>query len=352
MSASLVVRESVDLSPFNTLGIRARARYFTEASSLEQLRQALDWANQRALEVLVLGGGSNLVFAGDVDGLVVRITISGRRWTEVDNDHAKLILGAGECWHDAVIYAAKAGYRGIENMALIPGTAGAAPVQNIGAYGAELKDTLSSVTAWDRENDEVVSLSNEDCCFAYRDSLFKQCPGRYIILDVTLCLSRSAPLNLGYGDLKDYFSNRSDDKPLTPLDVAEGVMAVRRRKLPDPAVLPNVGSFFKNPVVPLETWDRLRADFPDIAAYPAEHSVKLAAAWLIDRCGWKGFRNGKVGVHNRQALVLVNHAGGSGNDILLLAGRIKDDVRGRFGVELEMEPQVVLATSAASTDFQ
>lgn len=347
MSVPIVVNESVSLAPYNTLGIDVRARYFTEVDSLDQLNQALDWAQQQSLEVLVLGGGSNLVFADDVDALVIRIAITGRHWAEVNNEHAKLVLGAGERWHDAVIYAARAGYRGIENLALIPGTAGAAPVQNIGAYGVELKDTLSEVVAWDRDSHQVVTLSAAECRFAYRDSLFKQCPERYIILEVSLGLSRSAPLSLGYGELQAYFSDRSSSQSLTPLEVAEGVVAIRRRKLPDPDRLPNVGSFFKNPVVSLETWDRLRQDFPQIAAYPAEHSVKLAAAWLIDQCGWKGFHNARVGVHNRQALVLVNHAGGSGRDILALAGRIQADVKARFGVDLEMEPRVVPALAGA-----
>ncbi|WP_425433821.1 UDP-N-acetylmuramate dehydrogenase [Marinobacter mobilis] len=343
MSAPIMVGEGVSLERFNTLGIDVQARYFTEVKSLDQLTQALDWARQRSLEVLVLGGGSNLVFAGNVEGLVVRIAMAGRQWADVNDDHAKLVLGAGERWHDAVIYAAKAGYRGIENLALIPGTAGAAPVQNIGAYGVELKDTLTEVVAWDRETSAVVTLSVDECQFGYRDSLFKRCPERYIILEISLCLSRSAPLNLGYGELQAYFSERQSSDALTALDVAEGVVAIRRRKLPDPESLPNVGSFFKNPVVPLPTWDRLRQEFPEIAAYPAEHSVKLAAAWLIDQCGWKGYRNERVGVHSRQALVLVNHAGGNGTDILDLANRIRADVRSRFGVELEMEPRVVPA---------
>lgn len=343
MSAPIEVRESVNLAGYNTLGIDVQARYFTRVESLDQLTQALDWAQRRSLEVLVLGGGSNLVFAGDVEGLVIHIAMAGRQWAEVNNDHAKLVLGAGERWHDAVMYAARAGYRGIENLALIPGTAGAAPVQNIGAYGVELKDTLSEVVAWDRDNGDVVTLSVGECRFGYRDSLFKQCPERYIILEISLCLSRSAPLNLGYGELQAYFSERQSSAPLTALEVAEGVVAIRRRKLPDPESLPNVGSFFKNPVVPLQVWDRLRHAFPGIAAYPADHSVKLAAAWLIDQCGWKGYRNERVGVHSRQALVLVNHGGGNGTDILELARRIQADVRSHFGVELDMEPRVVPA---------
>lgn len=341
MSHAIHVEESVSLASYNTLAVDVSARFFTSVQNLSQLLQALRWAEERQLSTLVLGGGSNLVFASDFPGLVIHIAIKGRHWTEINNDHALLVLGAGESWHDAVVYAAAAGYRGIENLALIPGVAGAAPVQNIGAYGVELKDTLQQVVALDRETGDTVTLSRDDCRFSYRDSVFKHQPGRYIILEISLRLSRSSPLSLGYGDLQDYFSTRDSNQPLTPLDVANGVAAIRRRKLPDPSVLPNVGSFFKNPVVSLDVWERLKADFPDIAAYPADHCVKLAAAWLIDRCGWKGYRNQKVGIHNKQALVLVNHAGGAGSDILELAERVRDDVRTRFGVDLEMEPRVV-----------
>ncbi|MDX1457870.1 MAG: UDP-N-acetylmuramate dehydrogenase [Marinobacter sp.] len=343
MKNGLEVRESISLRQHNTLGVDVTAHYYTEVTSPELLQQALTWARERNLEALILGGGSNLVFAGEVDGLVIHLAISGRYWTDVNNSDATLILGAGESWHDAVLYAAGAGYRGIENLALIPGTAGAAPVQNIGAYGVELSDTLTTVTAFDTETLDVVVLSNEQCGFAYRDSVFKRQPGRYIILEIALRLSRSRPLALGYGDLKHYFSERAPSRSLTPADVAQGVMAIRRRKLPDPAQLPNVGSFFKNPIVSAEMWERLRVDHPEMVAYPSDHSVKIAAAWLIDRCGWKGYRNDKVGVHNRQALVLINHNGGGGKDILALARRIRDDVQDKFGVVLEMEPRVVPA---------
>ncbi|MBD3656295.1 UDP-N-acetylmuramate dehydrogenase [Marinobacter sp.] len=335
------IQQNVSLRGLNSLGIAATARYFVAVHDSGELTAALAWAEEQQLATLVLGGGSNLVFAGDPPGLVIRIAMRGRHWEDVRNDEATLVLGAGENWHDSVMYAATSGYRGIENLALIPGTAGAAPVQNIGAYGVELKDTLVSVTALDRHSGETVVLGGEDCRFGYRDSLFKQDPGHYVITEIRLRLSRSRPLSLDYGDLKGYFGDELDLATLTPLDVANAVMAVRRRKLPDPQTLPNAGSFFKNPVVSDETWQRLQQDNPGIAGYPAVGSVKLAAAWLIDQCGWKGYRDARVGVHSHQALVLVNHSGGSGADILALARRIREDVKTRFGVELEMEPGVV-----------
>ncbi|MDI9245669.1 UDP-N-acetylmuramate dehydrogenase [Marinobacter sp. CHS3-4] len=340
MTGGPLIREWVSLRSKNSLGIAASAQFFSQARSLEDLRDALNWADAKDLKTLVLGGGSNLVFAGDFYGLVLQVSILGRRWHEVENDGATLELGAGESWHDCVLYAAKAGYRGIENLALIPGTVGAAPVQNIGAYGAELKDTLVDVTALDRATGKSITLSNEACDFSYRDSLFKRHPGRYVITSVRLRLSRSRPLQLDYRDLAEYFSDQDTDH-LTPADVAQAVMAVRRRKLPDPSQLPNVGSFFKNPIISISDWQALQKRHPDIAGYPDDSVAKVAAAWLIDQCGWKGYRDDKVGVHNRQALVLVNHSDGNGQDILNLASRIRQDVQSRFGIELEMEPGIV-----------
>lgn len=334
------IQKNVFLGEMNSLGIAARARYFVSVTSLEALQDALNWASGESVEPLILGGGSNLVFAGDYPGLVIRMAIARRYWEHIDGDEATLVLGAGENWHDVVMYAAAAGYRGIENLALIPGTVGAAPVQNIGAYGCELRDTLVEVSALDRRTGHEVRLSNSLCHFSYRDSVFRHEPGRYVITTVRLRLSRSRPFALDYRDLAEYFDGQ-DARRLTPLDVANGVMAVRRRKLPDPDQLPNAGSFFKNPVVSLETWHALQQSYPDIAGHPGDDSAKVAAAWLIDQCGWKGYRNGRVGVHNRQALVLVNHSNGSGQDVLALAARIRSDVEAHFGIALEMEPGVV-----------
>ena len=334
------LKESVELSALNTLCVSACARFYVDVTCLDDLRDALAWAEMNGHKTLVLGCGSNLVFAGDFTGLVIRMQITERSWEQVDETGATLVLGAGENWHHAVLYAASAGYRGIENLALIPGTAGAAPVQNIGAYGVELCDTLISVTALDRETNELVCLENAECGFAYRDSLFKRSPGRYIITAIRLRLSRNKPLQLGYRDLEEYLEGAAD-KDLSALAVAEAVMAVRHRKLPDPAILPNAGSFFKNPVVSKGQFNELQAEYPEVVGYPQDATVKLAAAWLIDQCGWKGYRNAHVGVHNRQALVLINHSGGTGQDVLELASDIRQSVQARFGVGLEMEPGIV-----------
>ncbi|MDX1557309.1 MAG: UDP-N-acetylmuramate dehydrogenase [Marinobacter sp.] len=340
MSQQPEIRENVELASLNTLHVPARARFYVEVQNADELARSVEWAASEDQQVLILGGGSNLVLAGDFQGLVVRLTIRGRRWEHIEDHKATLVLGAGENWHEAVLYAARAGYRGIENLALIPGTAGAAPVQNIGAYGVELCDCLESVTALDRNTGELVVLQNAECQFAYRDSLFKQTPGRYVITEIRLALSRSRPLVLGYRDLQEYLGD-TQGTALDPLHVAEAVMAIRRRKLPDPDIIPNAGSFFKNPVVDNATFEALKERNPDIVAYPQAEGVKLAAAWLIDQSGWKGYRNARVGVHNRQALVLINHSGGTGADILELAETIRQSVAERFGVILEMEPGIV-----------
>lgn len=333
------LQEQADLSALNTMATAARGRYLVAAATADEAREALDWASSEQLPVLVLGGGSNLLFRDDFPGLVLRMALRGRHWRDVSGSAATLVLAAGENWHEAVLYAATAGYRGLENLALIPGTAGAAPVQNIGAYGVELSDTMVELAALDRDTGERVTLSAAECRFGYRTSVFREQPQRYLILEVHLRLSRDRPLKLDYGELATQFAGHR--KPPTPLAVARTVMGIRRQKLPDPAQLPNAGSFFKNPLVNPADWERLKTAYPDIVAFPAGDRVKLAAAWLIDQCGWKGYRNSRVGVHNHQALVLINHSGGSGRDVLDLAQRIRADVLARFGVSLDMEPGLV-----------
>lgn len=340
MKPAFPLREQADLADLNTLAVSAKARYLVDVHSVDELEPALSWADENGLRPQLLGGGSNLVFVGDYPGLVLHIAMRGRVLEPVSNDEAILVLQAGENWHEAVLFAACEGYRGIENLALIPGTAGAAPVQNIGAYGVELCDTLESVTALDRANGQRVVLTAEQCNFGYRDSRFKREPGRYIILEIRLRLSRSAPFRLGYRDLQEWLSD-IEACDLTPLDVAHAVMAVRQQKLPDPASLPNAGSFFKNPVVSPGEYEKLQKRFPDIVSYTVEDGVKLAAAWLIDQAGWKGFRNETVGVHDRQALVLINHSGGSGRDVLALAEKVRASVLAKFGVALEIEPGII-----------
>ncbi|MGP4842611.1 UDP-N-acetylmuramate dehydrogenase [Marinobacter sp. 1Y8] len=333
-------RKNAPLQSLNTLRFSAVASWLQIIDSLDTLRQALAWGQERSLPILVLGGGSNIVFGGDFPGLVLQIALRGRCWSQVDNETAILELGAGENWHDTVMYAVRSGYRGIENLALIPGTVGAAPIQNIGAYGVELRDALEGVKAWDCDTGETVVLSRDDCQFGYRDSVFKQQPDRYVVLGIRLKLSKTAPFNLDYRDLQAFFVDRAERSELTVEDVANAVIKVRNRKLPNPDMLPNAGSFFKNPVVSRRQYDELLGRFPGIVAYVSDDVAKLAAGWLIDQCGWKGFREGHVGVHSKQALVLVHHGHGEGLELLSLASRIRDDVKARFGVVLEVEPRI------------
>lgn len=330
----------------NTLRVPGRADWLLSITRENQIGPALEWATRQGLPVLVMGGGSNLVLAADYPGLVLLMALRERRWQALERpgeapfDSAILSLGAGENWDSVVRHACEAGYRGLENLALIPGTVGAAPVQNIGAYGADLSQVLLDVTAFDRHEEAFVTLSADQCEFAYRDSLFKQSPERFIITRVRLQLSRHSPFRLGYGELARALEGMPEAS-LSPVRVAETISHLRQRKLPDPAALPNAGSFFKNPVVDKAHYDWLVEREPELVAYAEGEGYKLAAGWLIERCGWKGYRTERVGVHNRQALVLVNHGEGTGADILALAERIREDVAQRFSVSLEIEPRVL-----------
>lgn len=338
---SLQVREGVSLAPYNTFGIDVRARAFAEAQGEDDVRVALAEAAVRRLPLLVLGGGSNLLLSRDVEALVLKMSSRGVRVLEDDGRRAILEAEAGEPWHPFVLDTLARGFAGLENLSLIPGTVGAAPVQNIGAYGVELKDVFAGLTALDRRNGELVTFEREACAFGYRDSLFKQEPDRWVILRVRFALARQAPLHLDYGPLRQRLAESGIDTP-SAVDVSRAVCAIRQEKLPDPARLGNAGSFFKNPVVDADSASALRARYTDLVAYPlADGQVKLAAGWLIERAGWKGFREGDAGVHQQQALVLVNHGTASGAEILALARRIQGDILARFGVTLEMEPNLL-----------
>jgi UDP-N-acetylmuramate dehydrogenase len=336
---SLVPRESASLKPFNTFGVEAGARLFAEATSDEDVREALILARQRELPVMVIGGGSNLLLTGDVDALVLRMASQGRRVLADDGDNVVVEAEAGEAWHPFVLWTLAQGLGGLENLSLIPGTVGAAPIQNIGAYGVEIKDVFAGLTALDRESGELRDFTLEQCAFDYRDSVFKQHPGRWLILRVRFALGRSAPLHLDYGPVRQRL--QGIEAP-SALDVSQAICAIRREKLPDPGVLGNAGSFFKNPLVTNEHAARLREQYPDLVAYPQSHGqMKLAAGWLIEQAGWKGFREGDAGVHRLQALVLVNYGEASGRQLLQLAQRIRADIAARFGVSLEIEPNVL-----------
>ena len=336
------------LRAHNTFGFDVVARYACVLRSTDDLRRALADPRAVGLPRLVLGGGSNVVLTRDFDGLALIVALRGRRLLDdvADADGAawRIEAAAGENWHELVDFTLDAGRPGLENLALIPGTVGAAPIQNIGAYGVELAERFERLQAVDLESGETVEFDRAACRFGYRDSVFKQeGAGRYLITSVTLSLPRDWRPQTGYGDVARALAARGiAPAEARPRDVFDAVVAIRRAKLPDPLQLGNAGSFFKNPVVDAAAFDALRACVPEIVAYPQpDGRVKLAAGWLIDRCGWKGRALGAAGVHERQALVLVNRGGATGADVLALAQAIRDDVMEQFGVELEAEPVVV-----------
>ncbi len=338
----------VDLAGRTTFGVPARAAWAVDVHSDGEVRAALRWAAERGLRVLVLGGGSNVLFHSDFEGLLVFNRIAGTVVLSDDGDRVDVAVGAGEPWHGLVVAAAEAGWGGIENLALIPGSVGAAPMQNIGAYGAEVRETIAWVEAIDREQLGIKRFTPEECAFGYRESFFKQAGrDRWVIVRVGFHLRRSAPLRTGYGDIARELAGTLDPRST---DVAAAVIRIRRSKLPDPAVLGNAGSFFKNPVLSAATFATLHSAFPEVPHWPAsDGSVKVAAGWLIEQAGWKGHDRGTHGVHDRQALVLVHRGGATGAQIWQLATDIRASVRERFGVDLEPEVnQIGLSTPAVA----
>ncbi|NKF29873.1 MULTISPECIES: UDP-N-acetylmuramate dehydrogenase [unclassified Pseudomonas] len=335
---SLQIQPQVSLKPFNTFGVDVRAQLFAEAHSDADVREALAYAAAHDVPLLVIGGGSNLLLTADIPALVLRMASRGIRVISDDGNRVLIEAEAGEPWHPFVQHTLAQGFSGLENLSLIPGTVGAAPMQNIGAYGVEIKDVFAGLTALDRQTGELRDFSLEECRFAYRDSVFKQQPGRWLILRVRFALNRVAHLHLEYGPVRQRLTEQGIEQP-TPTDVSRAICSIRSEKLPDPAVLGNAGSFFKNPLVSAAVVAQIKAQHPDLVAYAQpDGQMKLAAGWLIERAGWKGFREADAGVHKLQALVLVNYGAATGLQLLDLAQRIQKDIAERFNVELEMEP--------------
>ena len=326
----------------NTFGVPARAAVLAEvddARALPALLQSPEFAGQAPL---VLGGGSNLLFVDDPGRPLLALTGRDVRVLSDDGDRAIVRADAGAQWHGFVMDTLARGFAGLENLALIPGTVGAAPIQNIGAYGVEVREFIHAVEAFEPATGQTHRFARAECRFAYRDSVFKQQPDRYVVTAVEFDLPRRHTPTLDYAGLGDELAAAGIDRP-TPRQVADAVIAIRRRKLPDPAVLGNAGSFFKNPIVPAMQADALVADHPTLPAFGAgdPDSRKLSAGWLIDACGWKGHRDGDAGVAASHALVLVNHGSATGRQLFDLARRIADSVHIRFGVALEPEPRMI-----------
>jgi UDP-N-acetylmuramate dehydrogenase len=338
------IKRDVDLKPYNTFGFSVHARHFAVLSTAEDVISLCGDTRRSGLPVLVLGGGSNVLFTKDVNALVAKVELGGIEQVRTEDNEVWVKAGAGVRWHDLVMHCVGLNLGGIENLSLIPGTVGAAPIQNIGAYGVELRDVLDSLEAVELSSGKVVTFSSDDCRFSYRDSVFKrQEKGKFVITSVTLRLTTSGHrFTTGYGALRKTLDEMGVHRP-TLEAVSQAVIRIRSSKLPDPARVGNAGSFFKNPEVPADVAERLKSAHPGLPSYPgASHDrVKLPAGWLIEQCGWKGKSVGHVGVHSEQALVLVHHGGGTGSEIVALATRIKESVQERFGVVLEEEVNII-----------
>jgi len=337
------IRERVNLKPYNTFGITAEARWFVDATSVDDLKELIHSPVYRDNNVLVLGGGSNVLLTKDFDGLVIHNSLKGIEVTDRNQHRSTLKVASGEIWHTLVMYAIENNLGGIENLSLIPGTVGAAPMQNIGAYGVEVKEVIVQVDAIDRSTGEVRSFSRDECMFGYRESVFKhQLKEKFFISSVTLTLTNNNHLlNVSYGAISDTLKQMNVLQP-TIRDVSDAVIAIRRSKLPDPNVIGNAGSFFKNPVISAEKYRELKNKFASMPGYSSDNQeVKVPAGWLIEQCSLKGIRIGDVGVHQHQALVLVNYNNGSGDEILALSKKIQRTVKETFDIELNAEVNII-----------
>ena len=335
-----MISHEFDLKPFNTFGLSAKAAYFATFSDTEQLTTILGQLPTQ--DILVLGGGSNLLFTKDFDGLVLKNEIKGFDVIEETNQHIIIRSGAGEEWNELVMYCIKRGYAGIENLSLIPGSVGASPMQNIGAYGVEIKDVFHQLEAFHIATGELHTFDKDACEFGYRESVFKQkLKGQYIITSVSFKLTKNPNLNTSYGAIEFELKKMGVQKPNIK-DISKAVVAIRNSKLPNPKIIGNAGSFFKNPVVEQSVVDKILETYPEIPNFPAEDGMrKLPAGWLIEQAGWKGKTYNQYGVHKLQALVLVNYGGATGNEIYRLSERIIKDIEMKFGVTLEREVNIL-----------
>ncbi len=332
--------ENASLQGRNTFHVAVRANLLIDVRKPVALGELFGYATLRTQPLLVLGEGSNILFTRDWPGVVLVVAALGIRVVHDDGEHARIRVEAGENWNDFVRWSLGRGYVGLENLVLIPGTVGAAPIQNIGAYGTEVREFIAAVEAWDRHADRLVTLANDDCAFAYRDSLFKRERDRYVVTAVEFALPRARALRIDYAGVREELATMGVTEPSAPM-VAEAIARIRTRKLPNPALLGNAGSFFKNPLVETAQADALLAAHPGLPAWPAGDRSKLSAAWLIEACGFKGLRDGDAGISAQHALVLVNHGNASGAQLWTFAERVRAAVHDRFGVELEPEPVVL-----------
>ncbi|MEZ4722646.1 MAG: UDP-N-acetylmuramate dehydrogenase [Flavobacteriales bacterium] len=333
------ITSNVELKPYNTFGLSSVAERLVQVSTKDDLAEYFDSSQPKPS--LILGGGSNMLLTRDISGTVLKIELPGIEVVNQDADHIYVKVGAGEVWHQFVMHCISQGWAGVENLSLIPGNVGAAPMQNIGAYGVEIKSVFHELEAYLTQDKSWQSFSLEECNFGYRESVFKrQLKDKAVIASVTFKLNKKPSFNTSYGAINEELE-RMGVQDLSIKAVSDAVIVIRQSKLPDPKQIGNSGSFFKNPVIETDHFEKLKADYPDIVGYPASDGTKVAAGWLIEKSGFKGKRYGNYGVHDRQALVLVNYGGAKGSDVFQLSEEIISTIQGKFGITLEREVNII-----------
>lgn len=330
------------LLKLNTFGVDVKAKYFVSINTVNELIELTKTKVFKDFKLLILGGGSNILFTKDFDGLVILNNIKGKEIIDQTQESILLKIGAGENWHELVMYTVDNGWGGIENLSLIPGNTGTAPMQNIGAYGVEIKETFVELEALEISSGKIVKFNNSDCEFGYRESVFKnKMKNQYIILNITLELKKNPVLNINYGDVKAILESQNINNPSIK-QVSDAIISIRQSKLPDPKIIGNSGSFFKNPIVSLNQLELIKKKYPNVVNYKInENEFKIAAGWMIERAGWKGKKFNNYGVHEKQALVLVNYGLANGMEIFNLSEEIILDIKDKFGITLEREVNII-----------
>lgn len=336
------IQNNHSLKPYNTFGIDVSAKYFVEAETVDEIISALEFVRENQFPLILFSGGSNMLLTHDFDGLVLKLNLKGIELVAEDDDFVEVKVKSGENWHEFVQWTLQQDFGGLENLSLIPGNAGTAPIQNIGAYGVEVKDTMTELSALEISSGNIRKFTNSECKFGYRESVFKsELKNQFIIVDVTFKLTKTNhQLHTEYGAIRSELDKLNILNP-SIRDVSKAVINIRQSKLPDPKDIGNSGSFFKNPVISKSEFEKIREKHPEISAYPSGDEVKVAAGWLIENAGWKGKRFGDAGVHEKQALVLVNYGNATGQEIYDLSQRIVDDIFEKFGIRLEREVNIL-----------
>ncbi len=337
----MLIQENIQLSSYNSFGCEAKASYFCTVKRKDEIDECMSWCKHQNKPFLILGGGSNILFTNDFDGLVIKMEIKGIKLLNETSTNVLISVGAGENWHLLVKYCVQKGWGGLENLSLIPGTVGAAPIQNIGAYGVEAKDSIQKIIAYDTLSNQWITLHKESCHFGYRNSIFKQEKNKYIISEVCFLLQKQPNLRTDYGAIRDVL-HKKQIKQASIQDISDAIIEIRSEKLPDPSVLGNAGSFFKNPTISQAQYNQLKASHPKLIAFPISNSeYKIAAGWLIEEAGWKGKKLGPVGSYEKQALVIVNYDHATGKEIFNFSESIIQSVNNMFGIQLEREVNIV-----------